>query len=167
MDTGHLTAGLAPIIDDASGVLVLGSLPSVKSLEKQEYYGNPSNRFWKVLSAVVGTPVPTSYPDKLDFLHTNHIALWDVIEHAERKGSMDSAISNETVNDIPAMLRRHTSIHTVAFNGAKAADTFRRHILNMDIGREVRMLTLRSTSAANMQFSMEQMIENWGLLFKP
>jgi TDG/mug DNA glycosylase family protein len=157
----ELTVGLAPIVDDASEVLVLGSLPSVKSLAKQEYYGNPANRFWKVLATVVGGECPVNYPEKLAFLHANHIALWDVIKQANRDGSMDSAITNETVNDIQGLLTKYKSIHTIAFNGKKAAETYSKYIGAFNIRHNIRFVTLLSTSPANMQYSMEQMIANW------
>jgi hypoxanthine-DNA glycosylase len=156
-----MTVGLAPVIDEASEVLVLGSLPSVKSLAKQEYYGNPANRFWKVLAAVVGEECPSNYPEKLAFLHVHHIALWDVIKQANRDGSMDSAITNETVNDIQGLLTKYKSIQMIAFNGKKSAETYRKYISDLNIGRNVRCVTLLSTSPANMQYSMEQMTANW------
>jgi TDG/mug DNA glycosylase family protein len=159
------TVGLDPIVDEASQVLILGSLPSVKSLEKQEYYGNPQNRFWRVLASVVGRQIPIDYPAKLDFLRANHVALWDVIEHADRSGSLDSNISNETVNDIPSLLRRYPSIHTIALNGSKAADTFSRYFNEDNLGRRVNIMRLPSTSSANTRFTLLQMSELWRYIF--
>ena len=43
---------IAPVYDEASNVLILGSFPSVKSREQGFFYGHPQNRFWRVLSAV-------------------------------------------------------------------------------------------------------------------
>jgi hypoxanthine-DNA glycosylase len=130
-------------------------------LAKQEYYGNPANRFWKVLAAVVGKECPSNYPEKLAFLNVHHIALWDVIKQANRDGSMDSAITNETVNDIQGLLTKYKSIHTIAFNGKKSAETYRQYISDLNINRNVRYVTLLSTSPANMQYRMEKMTANW------
>ena len=41
--------GFAPIIAKQPRVMILGSMPSVTSLEKQEYYGFAHNRFWNCL----------------------------------------------------------------------------------------------------------------------
>ena len=38
-----------PIIDAQSEILILGSIPGVKSLEKQQYYAHPQNKFWKII----------------------------------------------------------------------------------------------------------------------
>ena len=55
----HVTHTFGPVYDEQSKILILGSMPSVKSREQQFYYGHPQNRFWKVLSAVLG-PVTAS-----------------------------------------------------------------------------------------------------------
>ena len=41
--------GLDPLLCDDPEVLILGSLPGDRSLELQQYYGHPQNRFWKVI----------------------------------------------------------------------------------------------------------------------
>lgn len=43
--------GFEPVYDENSRVLVLGTMPSVKSREQGFYYGHPQNRFWKVIAA--------------------------------------------------------------------------------------------------------------------
>ena len=54
----------APVYNEESQVLVLGSLPSVKSREQGFYYGHPRNRFWKVVAAVLGVPEPLTIEEK-------------------------------------------------------------------------------------------------------
>ena len=68
-----------PLYDENSKVLILGSFPSVKSREQNFFYGHPQNRFWKVVSAVMDTDTPITIEEKSNFLHENHIALWDVL----------------------------------------------------------------------------------------
>ena len=56
----HIVHGFAPIWDARSRVLVLGTLPSVKSREAEFYYGHPRNRFWRLLALLCGVPEPRS-----------------------------------------------------------------------------------------------------------
>ncbi|MDE5736248.1 MAG: DNA-deoxyinosine glycosylase, partial [Bacteroidales bacterium] len=91
------------------------------------------------------------------------IALWDVVRAAERKGSADTDIRREEPNDIPGLLRRCPTIHTVAFNGKAAARLFQKHFpqLELPATRQIRFLVRLSTSPANCQFREEEMYENW------
>ena len=45
-----------PSIDNNSKILILGSMPGVKSLEEQQYYAHPQNRFWKVMGVICNEP---------------------------------------------------------------------------------------------------------------
>ena len=47
-------SGLAPVGSPQPRLLILGTFPSPMSRQRQEYYGNPANRFWRLLSAVYG-----------------------------------------------------------------------------------------------------------------
>ena len=46
----------APSIDNNSRILILGSMPGVKSLERCQYYAHPQNKFWKVMGAICNEP---------------------------------------------------------------------------------------------------------------
>ena len=70
--------GFDPIIPSAPRVMILGSMPSVASLEKQEYYGFAHNRFWKIMHTVFDMPI-NSYEQKKEILYRHQILLWDVI----------------------------------------------------------------------------------------
>ena len=48
----------APVYNEHSRALILGTWPSPKSREMSFYYGHPQNRFWPMLSALTGEPVP-------------------------------------------------------------------------------------------------------------
>ena len=85
MDYEHVTHTFGPVFDAHSKILILGSVPSVKSREQQFYYGHPQNRFWKVISAVFDESVPVTIEEKKAFLLRNRIALWDVVESCERR----------------------------------------------------------------------------------
>lgn len=120
--------GLAPVVDENSRVLILGTLPGDESIRQQQYYADPSNRFWPLLAGAFGAPVGTSYPERLRFLETRRVALWDVLESAERAGSRDSAIANPKPNDFDALFAEFPCLLRVGFNGTKADDLWRKHI---------------------------------------
>lgn len=119
--------GLPPIVFPGSKILVLGTFPSVKSLEKKEYYGNPINGFWKILSGALGvSPVPASYKAKKEMLRKHSIALWDMFEACERRGSEDSAIRNACVSDIPGFLKKHPAIRKILIESRTAEKIWRK-----------------------------------------
>ena len=89
-----------PIYDENSGILILGSFPSVKSREEGFFYGHPQNRFWKVLATVFGEKPPETVEEKKAFLLRNHVAVWDVICSCDIVGSSDSSIKNVVPNDL-------------------------------------------------------------------
>lgn len=108
-----------PIFDKNSRVLILGSMASVKSLEKGFYYMHPQNKFWKTISKVVGKNVPEDIDGKKKWLLENHIALMDIIYGCERKGSLDSDIKNIQPNDISKVLDT-ADIRAIFCNGKKS-----------------------------------------------
>ena len=154
--------GLSPVTGPTPVVLVLGSFPSVMSLGKKEYYGNPRNRFWHLMEALVGIPVALPYHVRTVRLKEKRIALWDVTKECEREGSDDTAIKNEIVNDIPGFLRDHPSVSVIVLNGGGAARIFHRHFPDGIPGMLV--LTLPSTSPANARFGLPQLVDSWSAL---
>ena len=146
-----------PVFDSESRILILGSFPSVKSREVQFYYGHPQNRFWKLLAKLLGEEIPADVPGKIDFLHRNHIALWDVIESCEIVGSSDSSIKNVIPTDVGRILEQ-SSVETIFANGAAAAKLFERY-QKKTIGRDI--IKLPSTSPANAAWSLERLYQDW------
>ena len=121
-----LCIGLRPNIDKDCRALILGSMPGVKSLEAQQYYAHPQNRFWPMMAHLLGEELPSAYEEKLAMLLRHHIALWDSIGSCEREGSLDSAIRNEQGNDFAALLQEYPGIRAIYFNGGKSAPCPRR-----------------------------------------
>ena len=119
---------LPPVVDEQTKVLIVGSMPGVQSLEKQQYYGHPRNHFWGIIGAVTGEIVPAQYEARLALLKKAGIGLWDVIQACERVGSLDSNIKNEIPNDFAALFEQYPQIEAVFFNGAKAHDVFKKKI---------------------------------------
>lgn len=117
-----------PILDKNSQVIILGSIPGEESLRQQQYYANPRNHFWTIIYTLFGQEVEVSYDKRIEFLLDKGIALWDVIEKCERKGSLDANIRNEKPNDIKGLLMNNINIKLVAFNGTKAYETYKKKV---------------------------------------
>lgn len=142
-------------------VLLLGTMPGAKSLAMNEYYGHPQNLFWKLVAAVFKEPLPTDYQQKEEMLLRNNIAVWDVLQACERKGSLDSAIMKEVANDFTLFLLQHPNIKLIAFNGQKAAAFFKKHV---GLSDNYAFVTLPSTSPANAGKNFEQKLSEWSII---
>ncbi len=140
-----------PVAAADARVLVLGSMPGVASLAAQRYYAHPRNAFWPLMGELLGFDPQLEYAARLDALKQASVALWDVLGHCERPGSLDADIvaGSAVANDFAGFLRSHPRIATVFFNGNTAALAFRRHVLPTLGGPALRFLTLPSTSPAN------------------
>ena len=149
-----------PVFDGRSRVLVLGSFPSVKSREQGFYYGNPQNRFWRVLSEVFSSPVPQSTEEKKKLLLDCGVALWDVAQSCEINGSSDSSMKNVRPNDIYTLLYT-TGIDRVFANGKTAARLYEKFILPQT---DIPITALPSTSPANAAYSLADLCERWRII---
>lgn len=116
-----------PIADANSKILILGSMPGMVSLKRQEYYAHPQNAFWKIMERLFNVRFANDFNSKKAFLLEHHIALWDVLQSCEREGSTDAKIKNEIPNDITAFLSRYSNIKAVFCNGNKAMTSFKKH----------------------------------------
>ena len=152
-----------PIYNNQSKILILGSLPSVKSREQGFYYGHPQNRFWKVLAGILQCEVPTTIEEKKQMLLDNHIAIWDVIDSCEIKGSSDSSIRNVVASDIASVLEKAPITHIYA-NGKTAGALYRKWVQPIT-QREI--IDLPSTSPANAAYKLETLIEHWSVKILP
>ena len=97
---------LDPVYDARSRVLLLGSMPSPKSRETGFYYGNPQNRFWRVLAAVLSADVPLSVAEKRALCLSRGVALWDVLAACRIRGAADASIREAKANDIGWLLKK-------------------------------------------------------------
>ena len=149
-----------PLYDENSKVLILGSFPSVKSREQMFFYEHPQNRFWKVISTVMCTDTPITIEEKSAFLHSSHIALWDVIASCDITGSSDSSIKNVVANDLTEILA-NADVKQIFVNG-KTAEKYYKKYISDTIGREA--VCLPSTSPANAGWSVDRLIETWGVI---
>ncbi|MCM1532307.1 MAG: DNA-deoxyinosine glycosylase [Bacteroides sp.] len=152
-----------PLAGKEARVLVLGSIPGDRSLELNEYYGHPQNRFWRMLACLCNETMPGTYPEKKELLLRNGIALWDVAHKAVRPGSMDSDIRNEAPNDIPALMASLPNLHTVAFNGKTAEKLYDKYFSRLP---GIRYLPMPSTSPANARFTLDKLCACWGQMLQ-
>jgi len=113
-----------PVYTPAARVLIVGSMPSVKSLEDAQYYAHPRNAFWPVMFDVFGVEPTRDYEVKKALIRENGLALWDVAEACEREGSLDSNMRNITYNDFALLFEACPQIHTVLCNGGTAHSLF-------------------------------------------
>ena len=133
-----------PVFDEHSKILILGSMPSVRSLQVSFYYGNPHNRFWGLLGEITGDPVPAEVPGRRAFLLAHGIALYDVIAACEREGSLASSIRSVVPADFSMF--PHLDRLKIYTNGKLAETLFRRYHPYLAFTQ------LPSTSPANQKY---------------
>lgn len=157
MELKHVVHEFEPVFDSRSRVLILGSLPSVKSRETNFYYGHPQNRFWKVIAAVTDEEVPGTVAQKREILLRHGIALWDVIAECDIAGSSDSSVRNVVPADLSGILDP-AAISVICTNGGTAGKIYRKYQLPLT-GKEA--VSLPSTSPANAAWSLDRLTKAW------
>lgn len=162
MEYEHIVHSFEPVYDRASEILILGTLPSVKSRENNFYYGHKQNRFWKVLATLLKEPVPDTIEEKKAMLLARRIALWDVIQSCDIKGSSDSSIKNVQPTDIGMILEK-TNITRIYANGNKAGQLYKRYQFPVT---GIEAMVLPSTSPANAAWSLERLCEAWYVILE-
>ena len=153
----HVIHPFPALYDADSKILILGSLPSVKSREQNFFYGHPQNRFWKMLAAVLGEKIPETIEEKKELLHRNHIALWDTIYSCDIIGSSDSSIKNVIPSDINLILS-YADIKAVFCNGATSHKLYMKYCYPSTKRAAVK---LPSTSPANAAWSEDRLTAAW------
>ncbi|VXB73543.1 Hypoxanthine DNA glycosylase [Burkholderia sp. 8Y] len=150
-------AGFAPVGDEHTHTLILGSFPGVASLAATQYYAHPRNQFWRLVGAVIDEPLHAlAYEARLVRLMEHGIGLWDVLAACEREGSLDSAIRHASPNDFAAFHARFPKLRKVCFNG-KTSGKFAPVIAAAGYAT----LVLPSSSPANAILSFDQKLRIW------
>jgi len=155
----------APLIAADTRVLILGSMPGVMSLRMTQYYAHRQNAFWKIMGDLFGAAPELAYDARIAKLAFRKVGLWDVMMSCQRVGSLDSAIAAESIlpNDFAALYAKMPVLAHVFFNGAKAEETYRRHVLP-GLGADYAHLQytrLPSTSPAHAGMPYTQKLEAW------
>ncbi|MDE5856465.1 MAG: DNA-deoxyinosine glycosylase [Anaeroplasmataceae bacterium] len=151
------THPFSPVYNQYSHILILGSLPSVVSVERGFYYMHPQNRFWKVLSRIYEEDAYSmNIEDKTNFILKHHLALYDVVASCDIKNSSDASIENVVCTDLEEILK-NSDIHRILLNGNKAYTLFCKaypHLKDMAI-------SMPSTSSANAKVSLDELSRVW------
>ena len=153
----------SPVLGIEPKILILGTMPSRKSLEMQEYYSHPRNVFWKIIFDLLKVTEKNAYSDKIELVKEKQIALWDVCYSCIRKGSLDSNIKDETPNQILDFLKRYQSIEICIFNGQKAREKYLKYFDNIE---ELKYHCLPSTSPANTSMNFQEKLVKWSNAIK-
>ena len=152
-----------PFINYETEILILGTMPGIASLEKQEYYAHPRNYFWKIIYTLFDQlPVSLVFEEKIQLLRNKKIGLWDVLENCERKGSLDIHIRNHRANDFESLFKKYPKIKTIIFNGKESHNYFLKSFGQI---KGITYHVMPSTSPAN-TMSFENKLIIWSSCFK-
>lgn len=154
-----------PIWNPDCKVLILGSMPGKESLIQEQYYAHPRNTFWRILFSILNQDFSESYAVRKALLKNHQVGLWDVLQHCEREGSLDSAIKNEYPNAIVALIKESTHIKAVLFNGQKSAASFKKWIGYSEL--KIPYYILPSTSPAHAGITFQKKLDIWQTTIKP
>lgn len=158
-----------PQVGAGCKVLVLGTVPSLRSLEMRQSYAHQYNLFWPFMGALYDAGPELPYAERIARLHAAGVGIWDVLKHCVRPGSLDSSIdvASEIPNDIPGLLEAQPTIRAIALNGGKAQQVFARRILPAipaERGDAIAILALPSTSPANASIPRDVKLDRWRAL---
>ncbi len=154
--------GLAPLVDNKTKVLILGSFPGPMSLEKQEYYANKQNEFWRIMADLLASGrLLSDYASKKLLLRESGVGVWDTVSSCERKGADDNNIRGAKPNDIGLLISQYPSICAVFFNGKRAFNDGKQ-----TISVSIKVQYLPSTSPANRAIPYETKLKAWRAILK-
>ena len=165
----HRVASFPPQVGSGCRLLILGTVPSVRSLELRQSYGHRFNLFWPFMGELFDAGPELPYAERIARLHRIGVGIWDVLERCERPGSLDSSIvpASEVANDIPRLLAVQPTIRAIALNGGKARQAFHRHVvprLDTALRERITLFELPSTSPANASISRALKLQRWSEL---
>lgn len=151
-----------PSVDADTRLLILGSLPGEASIRQGEYYAHRGNAFWHLLGGALDEELRgLPYAMRLKRLRARGVGLWDVIEKAEREGSLDSNIRGAELRDLSQFVERLPALRAAAFNGKTAATHGRRQLRDRP---GLALIDLPSSSGAYASLSREKKAQVWAAL---
>jgi hypoxanthine-DNA glycosylase len=163
-----LLQGLPAQFDTGCRVLVLGSMPGTQSLAQARYYAHPRNRFWPLMTSLLGFDPALDYLSRIEALKRARVGVWDVIGQCARSGSLDAAIDRASIvpNRLPELLAELPQLSAIACNGAAAAQAWHRYVVPRlgAVSQALPVLALPSTSPANAAFTLARLEQAWSVL---
>ena len=164
MDFTHVThESIPPFINEESKILILGSLPSVKSREDGFFYAHKQNRFFKTIALVFAEEEPKSILERKQFLNKHHVALYDVIYECDICGSSDATIKNVKPIKLKELLKQYPNISKIYTTGKKAKDLYDKYLFN---DARIPAIGLPSTSAANARMDQDKLTEEYKVILE-
>ncbi len=154
----------APIAAKDAQILILGSMPGIKSLQEQQYYAHPRNAFWPIMAQLFDFDLNLDYTVRCQKLLEQKVAVWDVLKSCQRQGSLDQHIEPDSIvpNDFNSFLKQHNQIQYIFFNGGKAEQVFKRHVLpTLKLEQALTFQLLPSTSPAHAAKSFDEKCQLW------
>jgi|AGTN01.3.fsa_nt_gi G:T/U mismatch-specific DNA glycosylase len=157
MEIRHFVHAFEPVKDENSKILILGSVPSLKSVERGFYYMHPQNRFWPLMSALFGKDfVIVGREGKTKLLLSLHIALYDSIRECDIYGSSDLKAFNLVPTDLKKLIEG-TKIEKIFCNGTLSYNVAYKN--NSEVRGIIKKLP--STSPANASFNLNRLSDAW------
>ena len=149
-----LSSGLPAISSPTARVLILGLRPTRISIEHGEYYADPTDAFWTIVSPH-HWGFPSEYADRTAFLVDHTLALWDVFA------------AEAVPNNFRPFFDTHPKIRRIFFNGSQAAILYRRHVLPTlsEKQRWIPWYALPSTSAAHAKLTPAEKSRKWSFIW--
>ena len=163
-DSVPASISFPPIAGKDAQILILGSMPGIKSLQEQQYYAHPRNAFWPIMAELYQFDLTLDYAIHCQQLVESKVAIWDVLKSCRRQGSLDQAIETDSIiaNDFNAFLQQHKNIQRIFFNGGKAEQVFKRHVLpTLNVEQQLSFHLLPSTSPAHAAKSLDEKCQLW------
>ena len=159
-----LVHSFEPIVGNKPRIVILGSMPGVVSLQAVQYYANPRNAFWTIISELFGIDIDCSYQSRIQQISQLPLILWDTLKACHREGSLDSKILKQQIeaNDIAGLLERHSGLRAITFNGAASEKYFNqleKH--RLPTNHQLELIKLPSTSPANAAMNFDQKLAAW------
>ena len=162
----EIVRSFPPIVPEGAVVMILGSMPGVRSLQEQRYYANERNFLWRIVYGLYGLEPAVSYEDRLAYAARRGIGMWDMIGSCRREGSLDMNIRDAVPNDLPGLVEKHPTLQALAFNGTKSYSIYRKYFEGHPELARLALLRLPSSSPVPTPAmrNLEDRIQAWRVL---
>lgn len=154
-----------PIIGEDPHILILGTMPGVRSLYEGQYYAHPQNQFWRFMGELYGAGPHLPYEKRIDIVTKQGLAIWDVLQSCNREGSLDSAIYNPKANDFSKFFKDYPTIKHVIFDSRTAEKIFYKQ--KFELPSYLTFHQVPSPSPAYASLRYEAKLQIWKQVLEP